>query len=364
MRSQTILSTAIALLLSVGASAQTSITSLYNGYRDGDRLYRIVANDTTLGSRGENCVWQLPSAQDDGKVFKQTVYLRNDSLTIVEGDALFHYIATDNELSIRGFQMRGLLSIQDRLSPVLTYPFAYGDSISGVYSRRTTYYDTFTAEEECNCYTVCDGRGMLTDGYETLEDVLRIHHHNTILSEYDDEDGDSAVHIVSEVTEDKYLWYYAGCRYPVMDTRIITCKENGVTVSDTTFTSLYMPELQVSELSYDDANSQLISEREALENVSDQSGNGDENGTTFPITMSATLLPGHDEIRLDYTVTEGTDATFYAYDMAGRMLGCITHLSLSEGEYHETMVLDKRPINNVVMLSMIAGDKKQVIKVS
>lgn len=186
------------------------------------------------------------------------------------------------------------------------------------------------------------------------------------MSEYDngDEDGDQFEHVVSEVTEDKYLWYYAGCRYPVMDTRIITCKENGVTVSDTTFTSLYMPELQVSELSYDDANSQLIAQREALENASGQNGSGNENGTPFPITMSATLLPGHGEIRLDYTVAEDTDAAFYAYDMAGRLLGCVTHLSLSEGEYHETMVLDKRPINNIVMLTMIAGDQKQVIKVS
>lgn len=362
---QIVLTTAIALLLGINTSAQTSITSQYNGYRDGDNLYRIVANDTTIGDRGVNCVWELPTAENDENCFKQTVYLRNDSLTIVEGDLMLHYIATDQKLSLRGFQTRDMYSLQDTLSLELSYPFAYGDSIADSFSRRTTYYDTFTVEESGNCYTVCDGKGVLTDGTETLKDVLRVHHHNTTISEYDERDGndDQLKHVVSEVSEDKYLWYYAGCRYPVMDTRIITCKENGVTVSDTTFTSLYMPELQVSELSYDDANSQLISEREALENVSDQSGNGDENGTTFPITMSATLLPGHDEIRLDYTVTEGTDATFYAYDMAGRMLGCITHLSLSEGEYHETMVLDKRPINNIVMLTMITGDKKQVIKV-
>lgn len=364
MRTRIILSSAISLLLAIDVSAQTSITFQYNGYRDGDRLYRIVANDTTLGSGGENCVWQLPSAQDDGKVFKQTVYLRNDSLTIVEGDALFHYIATDKELSMRGFQMRGMLSVQDRLSPELTYPFAYGDSISGVYSRRTTYYDTFTAEEECNCYTVCDGRGVLTDGYETLEDVLRIHHHNTVLSEYDDEDGDSAVHIVSEVTEDKYLWYCAGCRYPVMDTRVVKCKENGETVSDTTFTSLYMPDLQISELAYDDANSLLIAQREALGQSSGQGGNDNEDGVPFPVEMSATLQPGHGEISLDYLVTEDTDATFYAYDMAGRLLGHAAHVSLAKGAYHETMVLEQRPLSGIVMLTMIAGNKRQVVKVS
>ena len=366
MKTRIILIIVISFLLTVDASAQASITSKYNGYRDGDKLYRIVANDTTLGNRGENCVWTLPPAENDDNYFRQTIYLRNDSLTIVEGDLMLHYIATDQKLSLRGFQTRDMYSLQDTLSLELSYPFAYGDSIADSFSRKSTYYDTFTIEERGSCYTVCDGKGVLTDGMETLKDVLRVHHHNTVISEYDDRDGndDQLKHVVSEVSEDKYLWYYAGCRYPVMDTRIITCKENGVTVSDTTFTSLYMPELQVSELSYDDANSQLIAEREALENASDQSGNGDDNGTPFPITMSATLLPGHGEIRLDYIVAEGTDATFYAYDMAGRILGCVTHLSLSEGEYHETMVLDKRPINNVVMLTMIAGDKKQVIKVS
>lgn len=366
MRTQTILTTAITFLLAVDAAAQASITSEYNGYRDGDKLYRIVANDTTIGDRGVNCVWELPPAESDDNYFRQTIYLRNDSLTIVEGDLMLHYIATDRKLSLRGFQTRDMYSVQDSLSLELSYPFAYGDSIADSFSRRTTYYNTFTVEKNGSCYTVCDGKGVLTDGVESLKDVLRVHHHNTVTSEYDDRDGDDdqLKHVVSEVSEDKYVWYYPGCRYPVMDTRIITCKENGETVSDTTFTSLYMPELQLSELSYDDANSQLIAQREALENASNQSGNGDENGSSFPITMSATLLPGHSEISLNYTVSEDTDAAFYAYDMAGRLLGCVTHLSLSEGEYHETMVLDKRPINNIVMLTMIAGDQKQVIKVS
>lgn len=364
MRTQIILSTAIAFLFAIGTFAQTSITSQYNGYRDGDKLYRIIANDTTLGSRGENCIWELPSAEKDGNVFKQTVYLRDDSLTIVEDDFMLHYIVTDKELSMRGFQMRGMLSILDSLSPELRYPFAYGDSISGTYTRRTTYYSTFTAEESGSCYTVCDGWGVLTDGQETLKDVLRIHHHNTILSEYDDEDGDSVLHILSEVSEDKYLWYYSGCRYPVMDTRIVKCRENGEIVSDTTFTSLYMPDLQISELAYDDVNSQLLAQREALEQSSNQGGNSNGNEAPFPIKMSATLQPGHSEISLDYLLTEDTEASFYAYDMAGRLLGCVAHISLSKGEYHETMVLERRPINGIVMLTMITGNQKQVIKVS
>ena len=364
MKNQTILSTVIALLLAVGAFAQPSITNRHNGYRDGDRLYRIVASDTTLGNRGENCVWELPPVQDDGNVFKQTIFLRNDSLTIIEEDFLLHYIATDKELSMRGFQTREMYSLQDRLLTELKYPFAYGDSISGTYSRRTTYYDTFTTEEKGSCYTVCDGWGVLTDGYEILKDVLRIHHHNTILSEYDDEEGDSVQHIVSEVSEDKYLWYYSGCRYPVMDTRIITCRENGETVSDTTFTSLYMPDLQISELAYDDANSQLLAQREVLEQSSNQGGSNNGNEAPFPVRMSAALQPGHGEISLDYHVLEDTDAAFYAYDMAGRLLGCVAHISLTKGEHHETMVLERRPINNIVMLTIIAGDQQQVIKVS
>ena len=364
MRAQIILSTAMALLLSVDASAQTSITSLYNGYRDGDKLYRIVADRVSLGDKGENCVWELPPAQEDDNVFKQTVYLSNDSLTIVEGDFLLHYIATDKELSMHGFQMRGMRSIHDRLSPELTYPFTYGDSIAGTYSRKTTCYDSFTIEENGSCYTVCDGWGTLTDGNETLKDVLRIHHHNTVISEYDDMDGDSVEHVLSEVTEDKYLWYCSGCRYPVMDTRIIKCKENGETVSDTTFTSLYMPDLQISELAYDDANSQLIAQKEAFGNSSDRTDNGNGEETPFPIKMSATLQAGNRAIALDFTVEEDTEASFYAYDIAGRLLGSMAHISLDKGEYHETMALKDRPVNGVMMLTMVVGDKKQTVKVS
>ena len=364
MKTQTILSTAIALFVAVDSYAQTSITSKYNGYRDGDKLYRIVVDYKAAGSRGEKCVWELPPAKKDDNFIEQTIILRNDSLTIVEGDLMLHYIATDKGVYMRGFQTRDFFGVQDKLLPELKYPFAYGDSISDTYSRKTTYFDTFTIEGEGTGYTVCDGWGVLTDGNETLKDVLRIHHHNTIISKYDSMDGEEVEPIVSEVTEDKYLWYCSGCRYPVMDTRVIRSKSNGKIVSDTTFTSLYMPELQLSELAYDDANSQLIAQRENIGKSTGHSGNGNENDPSFPVTMSASLRDNGREISLDYLVGEDTDASFYAYDLAGRMLGSVTHVSLGKGEYNETMVLDRRPINGVVMLAMIAGDKKRVVKVS
>lgn len=359
MRNRNVLTITIAFFLVIGSFAQTSITSKYNGYRDGDKLYRIVTDDTSPGSRGENCVWELPSAKRDANLFKQTISLRNDSLTIVEGDLMLHYIATDKELSLRGFQTRDMYSVQDRLLPELRFPFAYGDSIAGTYTRKSTYYGTFTIEGEGNSYTVCDGWGVLTDGDETLKDVLRIHHHNAIISKYDNYDDDKVEPIVSEVTEDKYLWFYAGCRYPIMDTRIISCKTNGIIVSDTTFTSLYMPELQLSELAYDDANSQLIAQRESL----GQSDNQSDNEIPFPITMTASLQGKNAEIVLEYLVSENLDAIFYACDLAGRVLGSITHISLSKGEHHETMVLKNRPLNSIVMLTMVVGDRQEVIKV-
>ena len=148
-----------------------------------------------------------------------------------------------------------------------------------------------------------------------------------------------------------------------MDTRIITSKSNGEIIADTTFTSLYMPEVQLSELAYDDANSELVAQREALEQSSDQGGNDNDDEKPFPITMSATLQANHTEVTLDYFVAEETDATFYACDIAGKLLGSVTHLSLSEGEHHETMVLKNRPINSIVMLTMIVGNRQEVIKV-
>ena len=364
MRTRTILSAAVACFLATGTFAQTTIKSEYNGFRDGDKMYRIVTKDTPPGSRGGNCVWKLPSAKRDGSFVRQTIILKNDSLTIVEGDLMLHYIATDKELSMRGFQNRDMYSVQDRLLPELKYPFAYGDSIAGTFSRKTTYFNTFAIEGKGSCYTVCDGWGVLTDGEETLKDVLRVHHHNTIKSEYENMDGEETGPVVSVVTEDKYLWYYSGCRYPVMDTRIIKCEENGKMVSDTTITSLYMPDLQLSELPYDDANSQLLAKREALERAQGQDGSNHEGDTPFPVTMSASLQVNNSEISLDYLVAEDTDVTFLACDLAGRLLGYVAHTSLSKGEYHETMVLKKRPVNGIVMLTMVAGGRKEVVKVS
>lgn len=363
MKNKTILLTITALLLAVGSSAQTAITSQHNGYRDGDKLYRIIADNASPGDRGENCVWELPSINKGDNFIKQTISLRNDSLTVAEGDFLLHYISTDKEVSMRGFQNRGMYSVQDRPLQELRFPFAYGDSISGAYSRKTTYYDMFAIEGEGTSYTVCDGRGVLTDGNETLEDVLRIHHHNTTVSRYNKADGDNVIPVVSEVTEDKYLWYYPGCRYPVMDTRIISCKSNGKTVSDTTFTSLYLPELQVSELAYDDANTRLAAQRESVRPSYGQSGDNNNSETPFPVNMSASFKADGMEILLDYLVAADSDVAFYAYDIAGRLLGHISHASLNKGEHHEKMLIKRRPVNGIVMLTMVAGNMQQVVKV-
>jgi hypothetical protein len=76
------------------------------------------------------------------------------------------------------------------------------------------------------------------------------------------------------------------------------------------------------------------------------------------------LLPSHSEISLDYLASEDTDAVFYAYDLAGRLLGFAAHTSLNKGEYHETMALKNQPVNGIVMLTMVAGGRTDVIKVS
>lgn len=362
MRVQTIIFTAIIIVLTIDAFGQVSITNQCNGYRDGDKIYRVVTESVSPGNRGENSVWKIPPIQKENDFVIQTVFRNNDSITIAEGDFLLHYISTENELSMCGFQKRGMYGVHNKLLPELKFPFAYGDSISGTYSRKTTYYDMFSIEGEGTCYTVCDGMGILTDGQEILKDVLRVHHHNTIVSKYGNQDGDDSGPSVVEVTEDKYLWYCPGCRYPVMDTRILRSKSNGKIVSDSTFTSLYLPDLQSSDLAYDEDNSPKIAKNGKIELQETQ--NDDGRGSLFPIKMSAELQLNNGNVRLNYQVsTELKDCAFYAYDLAGRLLGSVVHKSLGEGEYSETLLLTSHPIGEIVMLSMVVGDDRQVVKV-
>lgn len=358
MKCNYIISAILGILISASSYAQTIITSQYNGYRDGDKLYRVVADYAYIGNRGENCVWELPSALKDDKIFTQTVSLRNDSLTITEGDLMLHYIANDKELSMRGFQNRGMYGIQANHTTELRYPFAYGDSIAGNYSRKTTYFDTFTIEGDGTSYTICDGVGILTDGIEKLENVLRVHHHNTIVSKYDNIDGET---IEAETTEDKYLWYYPGCRYPIMDTRVVSSKNNGKIMNDTIFTSLYLPELQLEDLEYDDDNMQLLAQY-GKKTLGGSDVNPDE-GIPFPIKMSAYLQNNAMEMVLDYQTVGDTKASFYAYDLSGRLLGSMINISKEKGSHHDVMVLCNRPVNNIVMLTMIADGIQQVFKI-
>ena len=107
MRTKIILSIVAAYLLAVDVSAQTSITSQYNGYRDDDKLYRIVANDTTLGNKGDSCVWELPALQEDVFILGNLRYFR-------QRIAIFHIVI----LRDGGVMVMNSQHILQRLLPV------------------------------------------------------------------------------------------------------------------------------------------------------------------------------------------------------------------------------------------------------
>ena len=61
-------------------------------------------------------MWELPSINKGDNFIRQTISLRNDSLTVAEGDFLLHYISTDKEVSMRGFQNRGMYIYEEGVS--------------------------------------------------------------------------------------------------------------------------------------------------------------------------------------------------------------------------------------------------------
>lgn len=69
------------------------------------------------------------------------------------------------------------------------------------------------------------------------------------------------------------------------------------------------------------------------------------------------------KVRLDYHVSNQTDCTFYAHDITGRLLGSVVHTSIDEGKHQETLALNNRPIDGIIMLTMVTGNAKQVVKV-
>jgi hypothetical protein len=354
------------------AEAQT-ITKPLNSYRGGDEITRLRVPYVEPGNKGENCIWEYDGSVSNAKECKQSVSTENGAITCLENHNLYHYSMKGDSLVSNGFENR--TTRLDYLSgqPVLKYPFAYGDSIGGYYCGKGVYSDRLALFVWGKSYTVADAKGVLVNGNDTLRNIVRTHQHvefrrkTPVVSQssginlYDSEDSIKAAidSISAGMTEDRYRWYMAGYRYPVMESISYYRLTADGTEPYSSMTYMFLPDEQKATLQPDKDNERV---REQLAENAEGNPSGDA-ADKFPVELSD-IESGADgkSISFNYTLSEGGSVSFCVYDSNSRLISAVTHGSQPEGTYTEHLALKCAP-NGSVMLHTIVNGQSKIVKI-
>ena len=119
-------------------------------------------------------------------------------------------------------------------APLLRFPFVYGDTLGGTISGNGRYCHTIPFTLEGISYVQVDASGRLILPDMTIENALRVHSKIRYTSRMNRR--------LTYVEEERYQWYSAYCRYPLLE----SIKSCTMTNRDTIYfaSSYYLPQNQ------------------------------------------------------------------------------------------------------------------------
>ncbi len=341
------------LFLSQTILAQIPISNTNNGMRTGDLLRKVEVGYVSAGSAGYNQVWSLGEITSDSKEFLQGILSGGDTVAVFEKGRILHYLTHGDTLYYKGYQQRNSYLLYGQERPFIRFPFAYGDSISGTYNGMGIDENVELSVSGWG-YTVADGTGILTDGDNTIEQVTRIH-------AFDDYSENYGGQMVIQIRSDRYLWYCAGYRYPVIESIHRTIIEDGGAVTPLdSVTYLYLP-VQQSDLNVDTPNASVLNQLYGIDAES-HVPNGQTNGILS--SVHASLSAGGNVLNVDYTLSAAGEIKIFAFDVMGNILGSSHHELKEAGECQESITLSRRPIANVLMMRIQSNEETKSIKVN
>lgn len=314
--------------------------------RDGDVICKIRVPFSSCEARGENVIWNFELPSNDSPEHIMEIISQNDTVAIFEKDRMQHFLVKNDTLFYWGEQARRSHMIMDQRRPLLKYPFLYGDSISGKYNglgqNESIHFSLIGSG-----YSVVDGKGYITDGNDTIRNVIRIHVKDNYIMNYEDGQEETLV-------EERYLWYCAGFRYPIMESIQMASSNYGREVVVDSVCYLNLPTMQLN-LPSDEENEIILSK------ISQQ-----EQYKRDPAIERVLAKFSGDEraIEISYQQNLATDIVFSACDLYGNILAYKQVVNQNAGEWHESIYLTHQPIGNTIALVIRCGGQIFSIKLS
>lgn len=348
--------------------SQTKIDFCHNSIRDGEMLTKkqvLFVNPTI--EKGMN-LWRLPNETITGKDYIITYELIGDTIQTCEhGTCYFRYCSNDS-LYLSGYENKTTNIQYHRPCLEFKYPFCYGDSLACDFAGTGIYCDKVRIGIQGQSYTVADQIGEFSNGIDTFRNALRVHVHKDMeqweindmdlapTKQYQHQSGGSKKHI----SEDHYLWYIEGYRYPVLESIESRTFVNGTEKSFYNTSFLYLPEWQDMDLPFDYENN-MLKYTKTLNEASNTTADLKLEGT-FPITMTASYDNDSGRIVLDYSQNENGTLKIVVCDAFARPLGS-TSYNHNVGSYQQVLQLENTPSSNVIIIYMEINGKKHSIKI-
>ena len=343
----------IAVIATIPLFSQVPLTTTNNTLRHGDILCKIEVPYVEQGEKGSDVIWHLPAIPDRGKEHLQTINSNGDTIVIYEEGMMRHFLVRNDTLYDKGTQSRRAHQIYSQERPVMHYPFGYGDRIEGSFMGEGRY-EMLTYTVTGSGYTVADGTGVLTDGEDTLRHVTRLHMHDEYTLDYG-EDPEPR-----HLAEDRYLWYCAGSRYPVLETWQLSLREGGALALLDSTAYLYLPVMQQEDLEEDPENARLLADLDAA----DASAHATAQSTGPFTPIRSTLSPDGTSLTLSYELDTDAPLHILASDIPGNLLGSIHYASRPAGTWEDHLTLSHRPVGGVVAIYVECGTQNQMMKVT
>lgn len=331
---------------------QYPITHSNNIMRSGDVLKKIRTNFVRAGEVGQNKVWAFGQVTEGCKYFNEGIVSRNDTITIFENNCIHHYLICGDSLLYKGWQQRHSFMLYDTERLAICYPFSYGDSISSHYSGHGID-DGIGVTINGWGYSLVDGTGNLTDGKDTLYHITRIRQFDDYTEKYDTQ-------VIIHIRSNRYLWYNAGSRYPVMESRKRVVIEDSVEIPVDSVTFVYLPTSQ-RDLSFDAANDLIL--RRLCEMGGDSESLQGEDTRESISNIHATVSEDRQSIFVNYELSFNSVISIVVCDVMGYVLGCSSSATRKEGSWQEYIPLSRKPIANVFILNIQCNGKESSIKV-
>lgn len=367
----------VALVTFVGATAQESTSDPFatlsrecNLMRPGDAFDMTAIPVINPGVRGTGQIWHIPT-DIDGNDHSRKYLMKGDTLVCLEYPEYLTYDIKGDTLLLTSVENREMRIDYDRAPPVLRLPMAYGDSVFSPTSGRGLYGKRIYIGHRGTAYTVADGTGILACGTDTLRHVLRVHSRHEYRRIMSPDTTQVAAWMASDdlindslpvFTEERYSWYRAGSRYPVMESVTISTSIEGSNLPLSSETLLYLPELQRTDLGEDPENRALLA-RIALTdgNTPSESEYHDTPGN-FPAAVDAMIGSDGNTVNVTFSLDMEADVRLGIFDSLGRSLSSITRLSTPPGTHHECLTLTSAPSGNA-LLTVWVNDANMTFKV-